>query len=57
MMWVHIDLTGAIWHIPDTKMGRPFGAVVEPAMRLLGEMQRFKDPESDYVFPGASAAA
>jgi integrase len=56
MKWSHVDLPGALWRIPDTKMSRPHVVPLsEPAMRLLGEMQRFRDPESNYVFPGAVA--
>ena len=35
-------------------MGRPHVVPLsEPALRLLGEMQRYRDPASDFVFPGA----
>ena len=55
MMWSHVDMTGRLWTIPDTKMGRPhIVPLSEPALRLLGEMRRFKDPASDFVFPGAN---
>jgi integrase len=56
MLWSHVDLPNALWTIPDTKMGRPHSVPLsKPALRLLGEMRRFKDPESDFVFPGANA--
>jgi integrase len=56
MRWPHVDLPGTLWRIPDTKMNRPFVVPLsQPAMRLLGEMQRFRDFASDFVFPGAVA--
>lgn len=54
MKWSHVDLPGAVWRIPDTKMSRPFDVPLsEPALRLLAEMKRFRDPTTDFVFPGA----
>ena len=55
MKWSHVDLTAQTWTIPDTKMGRPHSVPLsEAAMRVLGEMQKFRDPNTDYVFPGAT---
>lgn len=55
MKWSHVDMAGQLWTIPDTKMGRPHIVPLSaPAMRLLAEMRRFKDPASDFVFPGAN---
>jgi integrase len=54
MKWSHINMTERVWAIPDTKMGRPHTVPLsKPAMRLLDEMRREKDPESDIVFRGA----
>ena len=54
MLWSHVDLPGQVWHIPDTKMGRPHTVPLsDEAMRVLAAMQRFRDPTTDYVFPGA----
>ena len=58
MLWSHLDLPGQIWRVPDTKMSKAHTVPLsEPAMRLLGEMQKFRDPESDYVFPGSKAGS
>jgi integrase len=55
MLWSHVDLTGALWRIPDTKMSRPFDVPLsDPALRLLGEMKQFTDLSNpEIVFPGA----
>jgi integrase len=54
MLWQHVDLPGQVWRIPDTKMGRPHTVPLsDEAMMVLGEMQRYRDASSDYVFPGA----
>jgi integrase len=56
MLWGHIDVVERVWRLPDTKMSRPFDVPLsDQAMRLLGEMQRFRDPSTDFVFPGANA--
>jgi integrase len=53
MLWSHVDLPGALWVIPDTKMSKPHTVPLsEPALRLLGEMQAYRDLSSDFVFPG-----
>ena len=52
MKWSHLDLPGALWRIPDTKMSRPHVVPLsEPAMRLLDEMQRFRDPRIGLRLP------
>jgi integrase len=54
MCWSHVDLVGKVWTIPDTKMSKPhIVPLSDAAMRVLAEMQRFRDPESDFVFAGA----
>ena len=54
MLWPHVDPSSQVWRISDTKAGREHVVPLsEPAMRLLGEMQRYRDPESNYVFPGS----
>lgn len=54
MKWSHVDMTGRVWNIPDTKMGKPLTVPLsDAAMRLLDAMRRQKDPESDIVFRGA----
>jgi len=53
MLWEHVDMSGQLWTIPDTKMGKSHTVPLsEPAIRLLSEMRRFRDPSTDYVFPG-----
>jgi integrase len=54
MKWSHVDMSRRIWVVPDTKTSRPLTVPLsDAAMRLLGEMRRFRDPGSDVVFPGA----
>jgi integrase len=54
MLWGHVDMSGRSWRIPDTKKGKPLTVPLsEPAMRVLAEMQPYRDPSTDYVFPGA----
>ena len=54
MLWRHVDMSGQLWTIPDTKMGKPHVVPLsDPAMMLLAGMQRLSDPSTDFVFPGA----
>ena len=54
MKWQHVDLDARLWRIPDIKMGRPHVVPLsDAALALLGEMRRYRDPNTDYVFPGA----
>ena len=54
MKWEHVDMVEKTWRIPDTKTGKPHVVPLsDPALRLLDEMRRFRDPNSDVVFPGA----
>ena len=51
-----VDLDAGLWRIPDTKTSVPHTVPLSgPALRLLGEMQRLRQPASDVVFPGANA--
>jgi integrase len=54
MKWAHINLAEKTWQIPDTKMSRPHVVPLSvPAMKVLEQMRRYRDPKSDVVFPGA----
>jgi integrase len=54
MQWSHVDMSGQFWTIPDTKMGKPhIVPLSDPAVLLLAEMRRFRDPKTDFVFPGS----
>jgi integrase len=54
MKWSHVDLAEKTWTVPDTKMGRPHVVPLsDAAMTVLAQMQRHRDPATDYVFPGA----
>jgi len=54
MKWQRVDLDARLWRIPDIKMGRPHVVPLsDAALALLGEMRRYRDPNTDYVFPGA----
>ena len=54
MQWSHVDMSGQFWTIPDTKMGKPHVVPLsDPAVLLLAEMRRFRDPKTDFVFPGS----
>ena len=45
MKWEHVDLVEKTWLVPDTKTGKPHVVPLsDPALRLLGEMRRFRDP-------------
>lgn len=54
MKWSHVDLDAALWTVPDTKMGRPHVVPLSnAALAVLVQMRRYRDPTTDYVFPGA----
>jgi integrase len=58
MKWSHVDLTNKLWVIPDTKMGHEHHVPLsDPAMRVLAEMQHFRDPSTDFVFPGSKSGS
>src|SRR6478736_6598734 len=54
MRWSHVNLVEKTWRIPDTKMGRPHVVPLsDAALRVLARVKRFRDPNTNYVFPGA----
>ena len=54
MRWSHVNLVEKTWRIPDTKMGRPHVVPLsDAALRVLARVKRFRDPKTNYVFPGA----
>jgi len=56
MQWSHVDLVEKVWRVPDTKMGRPHVVPLsDAALRVLGEMQRFKDFGVRLRVPGRQA--
>jgi integrase len=58
MKWSHVDMASQLWTVPDTKTGSVLAVPLsDPAMKLLGEMRHFKDPSSNYVFPGSVAGS
>jgi integrase len=55
MKWSHVDVHAKTWIVPDTKMGRPHVVPLSnAALAVLDEMRRYRDPSTDYVFPGAT---
>ena len=57
MKWSHVDLAGRALDHPRHQDGPAAHRAAERCrrMRLLGEMRRFRDPATDFVFPGANA--
>jgi integrase len=53
MRWADVVLANRAWIIPVTKTGKSLTVPLsDPVVKLLGEMRPFRDPDTDFVFPG-----
>ena len=57
MRWGDVDLDARVWTVPLTKTGLQHRVPLsDAALDVLAEMQKHRDPFSDFCFPGAVKA-